>query len=690
MRALFGVGLHPLATQRQQQLQGPDLTSQDYLAVSRLGAPFKIYANDIPPFRVEVAKRIAEVNAAAGLPRDWPISRSERARIRTEVAREFFAAEHGRPPEDARELAGVIAKHSRPQTTAVAGYDLTFSPVKSVSTLWALAEPAVAAQIEKAHRAAVADALAFIEQHALFSRTGANGVRQVNVQGLVAAAFTHRDSRAGDPDLHTHVAVANKVQTLDGRWLSIDGRILFKATVAASETYNTALEQHLRDSLGLRFAERPDQDPRKRPIREIVGVDPALTARWSAGRAAIETRRSVLATDFQSAHGRPPTPMESLQLAQQATLETRQAKHQPRSLAEQRRAWFAQAAEVLGGPDAAQLMVREALSPVASIARELDPGWLEAAADRVLSAMEERRSTWQIWHVRAEAQRYLRAAEVPMAQADRLVDLLVHNVLNDRSVSLARPDTIVEPKLLQRSDGASVYTVAGAELFTSTRILDAERRLVAAAGRRDGQAITTAAVDVALLEATANGVSLNAGQIALVREMSTSGARLQLAIAPAGTGKTIAMRSLAAAWRHGGGTVIGLAPTAAAAAVLRDQINTHTETLAKLTVSLDQRLLPEWVAGIGPSTLVVIDEAGMADTVSLDAAMSYIVGRGGSVRLIGDDQQLAAIGAGGFSATSWRHTGRFGSPSCCGSPIRPKPPPPSPCATANPRPSVST
>jgi hypothetical protein len=64
------------------------------------------------------------------------------------------------------------------------------------------------------------------------------------------AAFTHRDSRAGDPDLHTHVAVANKVQTLDGRWLSTDGRVLFKTTVAASETYNTALEHHLRDRAG--------------------------------------------------------------------------------------------------------------------------------------------------------------------------------------------------------------------------------------------------------------------------------------------------------------------------------------------------------------------------------------------------------------------------------------------------------
>jgi conjugative relaxase-like TrwC/TraI family protein len=349
MRALFGVGLHPLATQRQQQLQGPDLTDRDYQAVTRLGAPFKIYPNDIPPFRVEVAKRIAELNAAAGLPRDWPVARSERARVRTEVAREVFAAEHGRPPQDARELAAAIAKHSRPRTTAVAGYDLTFSPVKSVSTLWALAAPAVAAQIEKAHRAAVADALSFIEQHALFSRTGANGIRQVDVQGLVAAAFTHRDSRAGDPDLHTHVAVANKVQTLDGRWLSIAGRILFKATVAASETYNTALESHLRDSLGLRFAERPNRDPRKRPVREIVGVNPALTARWSARRTAIEARRGVLTADFQQTHGRPPTPVESLHLAQQATLETRAAKHEPRSLAEQRTTWLDQAIDVLGG-----------------------------------------------------------------------------------------------------------------------------------------------------------------------------------------------------------------------------------------------------------------------------------------------------------------------------------------------------
>ncbi len=104
------------------------------------------------------------------------------------------------------------------------------------------------------------DALAFIEQHALFTREGRDGARQVETRGLIAAAFTHRDSRAGDPDLHTHVAVANKVQTKQGKWLSIYGRVLHQHVVAASETYNTALERHLVEALGVQFAERPGAD----------------------------------------------------------------------------------------------------------------------------------------------------------------------------------------------------------------------------------------------------------------------------------------------------------------------------------------------------------------------------------------------------------------------------------------------
>jgi conjugative relaxase-like TrwC/TraI family protein len=648
MRALFGCGLHPLAELRQQQLEGPDLTIRDFQEVTRLGAPFKIVAGDVNPFRLEVAKRIGAINTAAGLPVGAPLPAADRARVRTEVAREFYLAEHGREPIDARELAGQIAKDSRPRTQTVAGYDLTFSPVKSVSTLWAVADPAVAAVIERAHQAAVHDALTFVETHALFTRTGPQGIRQVNVRGLVATAFIHRDSRAGDPDLHTHVAVANKVQTLDGRWLSIDGRMLFKANVAASETYNTALEQHLRDTLGVRFAERPGTDPAKRPIREIVGVDPRLNLRWSTRRAHINTRRGELAIQFQKDHGRPPTPVEALHLAQQATLETRDAKHEPRSLAEQRTTWLNEAATVLGGRGAVRSMAQTALAPPAETTTIADSYWVAQTADHILVVMEESRSTWQMWHVRAEAQRQVRTIDVTAERASALVDLLVDEVLDHRSVALVTPaDNVAEPEVLRRVDGSSVYTVAGADLYTSQRVLDAEQRLVATAGRRDGSAVDQVAVDLALLEMAANGTALDVGQAFLVRQMCTSGARLQLAIAPAGAGKTTAMRALTLAWTQDRGHMIGLAPSAAAAAVLAEQTGIRTDTLAKLTWSLQHGDLPDWAAAVGPSTLVIIDEAGMADTLSLDSAVQFAIGRGASIRLVGDDQQLAAIGAGG-------------------------------------------
>ena len=132
--------------------------------------------------------------------------------------------------------------------------------------------------------------------------------------------------------------------------------------------------------------------------------------------------------------------------------------------------------------------------------------------------------------------------------------------------------------MLRRVDGSSVYTVAGADLYTSQRILDAERRLVIAAGPRNGSAVDESAVDLALLEMAANGTSLDAGQAALVRQMCTSGTRVQLAIAPAGAGKTTAMRALTLAWTQDGGHMLGLAPSAAAAAVLAEHTGIRTDT----------------------------------------------------------------------------------------------------------------
>src|SRR5687767_11343820 len=117
-------------------------------------------------------------------------------------------------------------------------------------------------------------------------------------------------------------------------------------------------------------------------------------------------------------------------------------------------------------------MITHALNPSCAASPAVDADSVAATAAKVLAAVEERRSTWQSWHVRAEAQRQVRAAQVPTDMVEQLVALLVSEVLQTRSVSLARPDDgISEPAGLRRTDGSSVYTVAGSDLFTSNRIL---------------------------------------------------------------------------------------------------------------------------------------------------------------------------------------------------------------------------
>ena len=71
-----------------------------------------------------------------------------------------------------------------------------------------------------------------------------------------------------------------------------------EASALPHTVYNTSLERHLRDALGVRFAARPGADPGKRPIREIVGVDRRLNERWSTRRAHINVRRGERAVQF--------------------------------------------------------------------------------------------------------------------------------------------------------------------------------------------------------------------------------------------------------------------------------------------------------------------------------------------------------------------------------------------------------
>jgi DNA primase catalytic core len=694
MRNLFGEGRHPEAERLENAALDAWSSVTAAKKASQLGRLFAIYRGNAPEFLQETARRYTAYNLQHGKHWRTPVPAEVRATIRTELGNEMFAREHGRAPLDDRERGSFLAKATRQQTTAVAGYDLTFTPVKSVSTLWALADRDVAQQIEHAHHSAVQTTLAWLENEVLFTRRGRGGIQQVKANGLIAGMFTHRDARSSDPHLHTHVAVSNKVQDAEGRWLAVDGRVLYKANVTCSEMYNTLLEAELIGRLGVRFENRRRGLTRgvdKRPVREIVGVDQRLATTWSKRHHAIEARRRELAAVFQAEHGRPPTEGEAVTLAEKAWDQTRQAKHEPRAEADQRAAWLAEATAILGGAQAVREMVASCLGH-APEAVEVTDAWVTATARRVIERVAEDRATWQVWHLRAEAQRQARTHGIRLVDLDLAVDRVVAAAIAEHCIAFNDPDPLTHattatqlstgagvtiPAALQRTErgpereeAVSVYCLAGARQYTSRAVLDAEQRIVEAARRAGGRVISEVRVGIAIAEAAANQLQLNAAQRSLVREMATSGRAVQLALAPAGTGKTTALQVLTRAWQDSGGTVIGLAPSAVAAQELGASINpqtsdadttssrlrgpsrpgrrkVRTDTLAKLVWHAQHGDPPAWLEKIDAKTLVLIDEAGMAATTDLVAAIDYITARGGQVRLVGDDKQLASVAAGG-------------------------------------------
>lgn len=631
MWALFGRGWHPNAeamiVERVAELRAEGVSARTAKAsalreVARIGRPFAKITVDELSYRAECRRAYEGWNLAHGRDRAAPVPDEVREILSSEVAEAMFAAEYGRQPLTEAELSAWVAKAARPASKAVAGFDLTFSPVKSVSMLWALASQEVAAKIEAAHQAAVVDALEFLEAHATYTRIGRGGVAQVEVDGLLATMFDHRDSRAGDPDLHTHVVVSNKVRRRDGGWGALDGKMFYRHAVTASEIYNTRLEHHLETALGgVDFVERNQLDAYKRPVRELVGASPEL-------------RR----------------------LAEEATLSTRGGKHHARSRAEQRADWRAEAVRVLGDEAAVDAMVTGMLSqtvPQRDTAATLEVGEL---AVEIVDTVAEQRATWQAHHIRAEAARRLRGRITPHDFAQAFTEVVAAALTDPQSI----PRHVVDPTPialgLTRSDGTSVYTTAESTQYTSPAIVAAEQRLLAAAHLPGGRVLPGAAVDVAVVEFAANGHELNPGQQALVQAFATSGQRFQVAVAPAGTGKTTAMRVLTNAWTSEGGTVVGFAPTAKAAAQLAEDSGAPAHTVDLLTTladhldtgALDPDQAPQWLRAIDENTLVLIDEAANTPTLKLDAAVRFLIGRGATIRAIGDDRQLASVTAGGI------------------------------------------
>jgi len=230
---------------------------------------------------------------AAGV---WLGRGAHRAGIAGEVAADqlqrLFAQQHpmtGEPLGAAYVVGG--------DRDMVYGWDLTVSAPKTVSTLWAIGGGDVGMTVRVAHDAAVQTAVDYLEEHAAFGRQGKAGIRQVDTDGLMIAGFVHRTSRTGDPQLHTHLLVSNRVRRADGTWGALDSKALHAQIKPAGMIYQAALRAELTARLGVQWGPVSEDGQ-----AEVEGVPDELRERWSSrrrhivavGRERIATREADL------------------------------------------------------------------------------------------------------------------------------------------------------------------------------------------------------------------------------------------------------------------------------------------------------------------------------------------------------------------------------------------------------------
>ena len=608
-----------------------------------------------------------------------------------------------------------VEEHRAGIRHAAAGYDFTMSVPKSVSVLWALADTGTQAMIAQAHHDAVAQVVDLLERDLVWTRTGKAGSVHADVTGVIATAFDHYDSRAGDPHLHTHVVISSKVARTDGGWYAIDGTPLHNATVAVSELQNAILADLMTRRFGVRWVQR-DQGRDHNPSWEIDGVPDELLKEFSSRSCDIDVETDRLIASYAERYGRTPTKDTIIRLRQQATLTTRPEKT-VQSLADLTRHWRDHAKTLLDEDPqawAVRLLAGDSASEPLLRADDIPSSVIVQVAEATLAVVGSKRSTWRYWNLHAEASRQTTGWRFASDLDREAITALIAETAQTGSVKLT-PDALAVPASLQRDDGTSRFHPKAMALFTSQAMLDAEDRLLALAQDVGGPGADTVvpnrhnrpsgedAADETVLanrqprqktyfagspeqtvprnprnrfdaddrienDLVETGVRnrqprlhdgegtvltnrhnrpwerLSPDQQDAVWRIATSGLKLDVLVGPAGAGKTTTLAALRETWEasHGEGSVVGLAPSATAAQVLGEELGIVTENTAKWLTDHDSKGI-----GFQANQLVIVDEASLAGTFTLDRICGLAADAGAKVLLVGDWAQLQAVDAGG-------------------------------------------
>lgn len=538
---------------------------------------------------------------------------------------DFLALMAGMDPQDPDRHVG-----RRYDDKSVRGFDVTASAPKSVSILFALGDDDVRREVLDAHDAAVAALAGWIERHAHTRYRIGGEVAVVDAEGIVAAMFRQHTSRALDPQLHTHLVIANRVKSPDGRWLALDARTIKKDQRALSAIYHAGLRAELTDRLGVRW-HQPENG-----IAEIADVPEALILEFSARTAEMRRRLDEKLDRFIDSMGRHPTSRERWLLEREAAVDSRPRKSKSVDAAQLHDDWRDQARAL--GMEPSQV-IEDAVEQLA-LRAVVDPDLDDLIADWAVDAITEQQSSWRP----AELVREVAALCPTDTAADaetivRWADSLADRITVDRCVDISKP---IPPDSLLRRDGRPVTESALNRALTTQAILDQEHGLIMWADHRlrhDGQD------EAAAVERSA--VSLTAPQADAACAVAGH-SDLVLVVGPAGTGKTAALAPAVAQLRAAGRPVFGVAPSAGSADVLADGTGVVADTLDKLLIEHRLDRPPDHRYALPVGATVIVDEAGMLPTAKLTELAILADTRGWRIALVGDPLQFSAVGRGGM------------------------------------------
>ena len=501
----------------------------------------------------------------------------------------------------------IVADHPR----RVPGFDLTFSAPKSVSLLFGLGDEALRRTIRSEHEAAVAEALGYMERVAARGRRGRGGKVLIEGDGFVAAAFRHRTSRAGDPQLHTHVLIANLVEGHDGRWSALDARGVYQQAKTAGYLYEATLRQRLSRRLGVEWS------PTRNGIADIDGVPANVLRSFSRRRAEVEEELKRRGESSAAA-------------ARMATLATRRRKDYGVVPDELVGEWRERAARL--GFDRSALRAVLGRRPQA-----VDVDW-ERLFERLAgpTGLTCRQSTF--------ARRDVLQALAEMVPAEASIGIAGLEAAADRFLASEWAVPVLETAsatpLIRRRDGRVVYSRVEAR-YSTPELLACEREVIASAldGRGVGAGVAS---ERAVERSLSRRPTLGEEQVRMVERLTLDGDRVAVVVGQAGTGKTFALDAAREAWEAGGTTVIGAAVARRAARELSDGAGIESTSIAAL-----QRRLRLGLDPLPRGCVVVLDEASMVPTRALAELLQHVVAANGKLVLTGDHRQLPELEAGG-------------------------------------------